>query len=76
VPRFIARLRRSCDAEKFKLISDGGNSGSKNVNEAMMETGGVWPSLLLAGVWSQAIQEYNFSLREYILYLVQNCLLG
>jgi hypothetical protein len=50
--------------EKIKWSSDGG------------DTGGVWESLRLAGVWSQAVgfvlvhwQESGFSLREDVFTL-------
>jgi hypothetical protein len=44
-------VRRSCDAEKLKLSSDGGDSGSKKrgCGDAY---GGVWRSLLLVGALS------------------------
>jgi hypothetical protein len=38
--------------KKLKLISDGGDFGSK---KCIRGYGGVWPSLRLAGVWSQAV---------------------
>jgi hypothetical protein len=38
--------------KQLKLISDGGDSASKKCKEGY---GGVWPSLHLVGVWSQAV---------------------
>jgi hypothetical protein len=38
--------------KKMKLISDGGDSGGKKCKWGY---GGVWRSLRLAGVWSQAV---------------------
>jgi hypothetical protein len=38
--------------KKRKLASDGGDSGSKKCKRGY---GGVWRSLRLAGVWSQAV---------------------
>jgi hypothetical protein len=38
--------------KKFKLISDGGDSGSKKCKRGC---GGVWRSVRLARVWSQAV---------------------
>jgi hypothetical protein len=47
-------VHRSCDAEKsFKISSDGGNTGSKKFNWGYS---GVWLSLGLAGVRSQAVR--------------------
>jgi hypothetical protein len=41
---------------KSKLNSDGGDSGSKTFNHGYGGAyGGVWRSLRLAGVWSQAV---------------------
>jgi hypothetical protein len=42
--------------EKFKLNSDGDDSGSKKSKRGCCGAyGGVWLSLLLAGVWSQVV---------------------
>jgi hypothetical protein len=45
-----------CDVKQIKLISGGGDCGSRNANEAIMvrvvESGGV---LSFAGVWSQGV---------------------
>jgi hypothetical protein len=42
--------------KKIKLISDGGDSGSKKCKRGCGGAyGGVWRSLLLVGVWSQAV---------------------
>jgi hypothetical protein len=54
--------------KKFKLSSDGGDSGSKKYNR---DCGGVWLILRLAEVWGQVVgfcwcvwQESGFSRRE------------
>jgi hypothetical protein len=48
--------------EKFKLISDGGNSYSKKCKWGhCCASGGFWRSLHLTEVWSH---EYGFSHRE------------
>jgi hypothetical protein len=42
--------------KKFKLIYDGGESGSNKRKRGYGGAhGGVWRSLHLAGVWSQAV---------------------
>jgi hypothetical protein len=42
--------------EKLKLSFDGGNSGSKKCKRGYGGAyDGVWRSLLLAGVWTQAV---------------------
>jgi hypothetical protein len=42
--------------KKLKLISDNGNSGSKKFKSGYGGAyGGVWRSLRLTGVWSQAV---------------------
>jgi hypothetical protein len=42
--------------EKLKLSSDDGDSGSKEWKRGYYSAyGGVWRSLRLAGVWSQAV---------------------
>jgi hypothetical protein len=67
-------MRRSCDEEKFFISSDGGASGRKKCKRRYGRAyGGVWQSLRLAGVWSQAVgfvlvrlQESGFSSRENV----------
>jgi hypothetical protein len=42
--------------KKLKLSSDGGDSGSKKCKRGYDGAyGGIWRSLRLAGVWSQAV---------------------
>jgi hypothetical protein len=42
--------------KKLKLISDGGDSGIKKYKQGYGDAyGGIWRSLRLAGVWSQAV---------------------
>jgi hypothetical protein len=49
-------VRRSCDAKKIKLSSDGGDSDSKKCKRGYGGAyGWVWRSLRLAGVCSQAV---------------------
>jgi hypothetical protein len=65
-------VRHSSDAEKFKLGSDGGDSGSKKRKPGHGSgTGGVWQDMHVAGVWSQAVgfvfvrwQDSGFSRHE------------
>jgi hypothetical protein len=47
-------MRRSCDAENFEI--NGGESGSKKYKRGYGGAyDGVWWSLRLVGVWSQAV---------------------
>jgi hypothetical protein len=49
-------VRRLCNSKKLKLISDGGDSGRKKCKRGCGDAyGGVWRSLRLVGVWSQAV---------------------
>jgi hypothetical protein len=63
-PNIIADVRHASLYEcavramrkKLKLSSDGGDSGSKKCERGYGGAyGGVWRSLRLAGVWSQAV---------------------
>jgi hypothetical protein len=46
-------VQRSFDAEKMKLSSDGGDSGSKKCKRGYVGAySGVWRSLRLAEIWS------------------------
>jgi hypothetical protein len=45
-----------CDAE-FKISSNGGSNGSKKLKRGYYDTYvGVWQTMILAGVWSQAVR--------------------
>lgn len=54
--RHAVKVRRSCNAEKLKLISDNDDSGSKKCKQGYdgAHKGVLW-SRPLAGAWSQAV---------------------
>jgi hypothetical protein len=54
--RLTVRVRCSFDSEKVKLSSDGSDSASEKFRRGYGGAyGGIWWSLRLAGVWSQAV---------------------
>jgi hypothetical protein len=55
--RLTVRVHRSCDAETIEnKSSDGGDSGSRKCKRDYGGVyGGVWLTLRLAGIWSQAV---------------------
>jgi hypothetical protein len=50
--RLTVRVRLTCDAEKIKSSSDGGECSRKKCKRGY---GGVWRSPRLSGMWSQAV---------------------